>query len=110
MRGELTKENISRNILMQSNKTMEIDMRMFHKITVAYPIANGMDGEQTFCLASETDARSFRAMVEEKGYKIVLHTFDNLLSCTDALMEIESDIQFSIEVMHDMEEDYRELR
>lgn len=76
-------------------------MRMFHKITVAYPIANGMDGEQTFCLASETDARSFRAMVEEKGYKIVLHTFDNLLSWSDALMEIESDIQFSIDVMYD---------
>jgi len=84
-------------------------MRMFHKITVAYPIADGMNGEQTFSLVSEADARSFRAMVEERGYKIVLHTFDNLLSCTDALMEIESDIQFSIEVMHDMEEDYREL-
>lgn len=81
-------------------------MRMFHKITVAYPIADGMNGEQTFSLVSEADARSFRAMVEQKGYKIVLHTFDNLLSCSDALMEIESDIQFSIELMHDEEDRY----
>lgn len=81
-------------------------MRMFHKITVAYPIADGMNGEQTFSLVSEADARSFRAMVEQKGYKIVLHTFDNLLSCSDALMEIESDIQFSIEAMQDMEDSY----
>lgn len=81
-------------------------MRMFHKITVKYPITDGMEGEGTFALLSEADARSFRAMVEQKGYRIVLHTFDNLLSCSDALMEIESDIQFSIEAMQDMEDGY----
>lgn len=81
-------------------------MRMFHKITVKYPIAEGMEGEGTFALLSEADARSFRAMVEQKGYRIVLHTFDNLLSCSDALMEIESDIQFSIEAMQDMEDSH----
>jgi hypothetical protein len=71
---------------------MEIDMRIFHKVTVAYPVTTDMVSERTFSFSTPDDARMFRGIAEKQGYKIILHSFDHLVSVTDALSEIEQDI------------------
>lgn len=67
-------------------------MRRFHKITVAYPVTTNLTSQQTFSFSTAADAHNFRDIAQREGYKIVLHTMDNLLSVTDALIEIEKDI------------------
>ena len=67
-------------------------MRIFHKITVAYPVTTDIVSERTFSFSTPDDARLFRNLVEKQGYKILLHSFDHLVSVTDALSEIEQDI------------------
>ena len=67
-------------------------MRIFHKITVAYPVTTDIVSERTFSFSTPDDARMFRNLVEKQGYKILLHSFDHLVSVTDALSEIEQDI------------------
>jgi hypothetical protein len=48
--------------------------------------------ERTFSFSTPDDARMFRGIAEKQGYKIILHSFDHLVSVTDALSEIEQDI------------------
>lgn len=67
-------------------------MRIFHKITVAYPVTTDIVSERTFSFSTPDDARLFRNFVEKQGYKILLHSFDHLVSVTDALAEIDQDI------------------
>lgn len=67
-------------------------MRIFHKITVAYPVTTDIVSERTFSFSTPDDARLFRNLVEKQGYKILLHSFDHLVSVTDALAEIDQDI------------------
>ena len=67
-------------------------MRIFHKITVAYPVTTDIVSERTFSFSTPDDARMFRNLVEKQGYKILLHSFDHLVSVTDALAEIDQDI------------------
>jgi hypothetical protein len=57
---------------------MEIDMRIFHKVTVAYPVTTDMVTERTFSFSTPDDARLFRGMAENQGYKIILHSFDQM--------------------------------
>jgi hypothetical protein len=68
---------------------------MFHKITVAYPVATNMTSEQTFCFTSREEALAFRNMAHKQGYKIVLHNFDYLMRATDALSEINIDMELT---------------
>ena len=70
-------------------------MRIFHKITVAYPVTTDIVSERTFSFSTPDDARLFRNLVEKQGYKILLHSFDHLVSATDALAEIDQDIMLT---------------
>ena len=70
-------------------------MRIFHKITVAYPVTTDIVSERTFSFSTPDDARMFRNLVEKQGYKIILHSFDHLVSVTDALAEINQDIMLT---------------
>lgn len=70
-------------------------MRIFHKITVAYPVTTDIVSERTFSFSTPDDARLFRNLVEKQGYKIILHSFDHLVSVTDALAEINQDIMLT---------------
>ena len=70
-------------------------MRIFHKITVAYPVTTDSVGQQTFSFSSVDEARSFRVLAEREGFKVLLHTFDNLVSSTDAMSEIYKDIELT---------------
>lgn len=76
-------------------------MRIFHRITVAYPITTDMVSQQTFSFATVADAHNFRDIAQRQGYKIVMHSIDNLMSVTDALVEIDKDIILSNEQLQD---------
>ena len=78
-------------------------MRIFHKITVAYPVTTNMVSERTFSFSTPDDARIFRGIAERHGYKVILHSFDHLVSVTDALSEIEQDIILTNEQIRDEE-------
>ena len=78
-------------------------MRIFHKITVAYPVTTDMVSERTFSFSTPDDARLFRGIAERQGYKIVFHSFDHLVSATDALSEIDQDIILTNEQMREEE-------
>lgn len=78
-------------------------MRIFHKITVAYPVTTNMVSERTFSFSTPDDARIFRGIAERQGYKVILHSFDHLVSVTDALSEIEQDIILTNEQIRDEE-------
>ena len=68
---------------------------MFHKITVEYPVATNMTSEQTFCFTNQQEASAFRKLAKEQGYKIVLHNFDYMMRATDALAEINIDMELT---------------
>ena len=76
-------------------------MRIFHKITVAYPVTTNMVSERTFSFSTPDDARIFRGIAERQGYKVILYSFDHLVSVTDALSEIEQDIILTNEQIRD---------
>ena len=76
---------------------------IFHKITVAYPVTTNMVSERTFSFSTPDDARIFRGIAERQGYKVILHSFDHLVSVTDALSEIEQDIILTNEQIRDEE-------
>ena len=68
---------------------------MFHKITVAYPVATNMTSERTFTFTSREEAWAFNKLAEQQGYKIVFHTFDYLVGATDAFAEINIDMELT---------------
>ena len=79
-------------------------MRIFHKIVVAYQVTTDITNERTFSFSSPDDARAFRQLAEKQGYRIVMHSFDHLVSATDALSEIEQDRILTLEQAQDYED------
>ena len=75
--------------------------QQFHKIRVSYPVTGTIENEQSFSFTTANEARAFRALATAQGYRIIFHSFDRLVSATDALAEINNDIVLTKDQMEE---------